>query len=61
MANSSALALTYVAFAPRELGVVILVNRGKQHPPGIGRQILYALAKDQSEPSREGEANPDTD
>jgi hypothetical protein len=62
MANNSALALTYIGFAPqRKLGVVILVNRGKQRAPGIGRQILHALAQDQSEPSSEGEANPDTD
>ena len=53
---------TYIGFAPqRKLGVVILVNRGKQHATGIGRQILHALAQDQSEPSSEGEADPDTD
>jgi beta-lactamase class C len=35
---------TYIGFAPqRKLGVVILVNRGKQHATGIGRQILHAL------------------
>jgi len=54
--------LTYIGFAPqRELGIVILINRGKQHATGIGRQILHALAQDQSEPSNEGEPNPDTD
>jgi len=53
---------TYIGFAPqRKLGVVILVNRGKQHATGIGRQILHALAQDQSEPSSDGEPNPDSD
>ncbi len=53
---------TYIGFAPqRKLGVVILVNRGKQHATGIGRQILHALAQDQSKPSTEGEADPDSD
>jgi beta-lactamase class C len=52
---------TYIGFAPqRKLGVVILVNRGKQHATGIGRQILHSLAQDQSEPSSEG-AGPDPD
>src|SRR5437867_2991953 len=53
---------TYIGFAPRQkLGVIILVNRGKQHATGIGRQILHALAQDQSEPSTEGESDPDND
>jgi beta-lactamase class C len=53
---------TYIGFAPqRKLGVVILVNRGKQHATGIGRQILHALAQEQSTPSSEGEPNPDND
>lgn len=53
---------TYIGFAPqRKLGVVILVNRGKQHATGIGRQIIHALAQDQSEPSNEGESNPDNE
>lgn len=53
---------TYIGFAPqRKLGVVILVNRGKQHATGFGRQILHALAQDQSEPSNEGEVDPDGD
>jgi beta-lactamase class C len=53
---------TYIGFAPqRKLGVVILVNRGNQHATGIGRQILHALAQDQSEPSSDGEPNPDND
>jgi beta-lactamase class C len=53
---------TYIGFAPqRKLGVVILVNRGKQHATGIGRQIIHALAQDQSEPSSEGEDNPDNE
>ena len=51
---------TYVGFAPqRKLAVVILVNRGKQHATGIGRQILHALAQDQSQPSTEGQPDPD--
>jgi beta-lactamase class C len=53
---------TYIGFTPqRKLGVVILVNRGKQHATGIGRQILHALAEDQSQPSSEGEPNPDNE
>src|SRR5262245_44599289 len=53
---------TYIGFAPqRKLGVVILVNRGKQHATGFGRQILHALAQDQSQPSTEGEREPDRD
>jgi beta-lactamase class C len=53
---------TYIGFAPeRKLGVVILVNRGKQHATGIGRQILHALAQDQSVPSTEGELEPNSD
>jgi hypothetical protein len=53
---------TYIGFAPRQkLGVVILVNRGKQHATKVGRQILHALAQDQSEPSSEGEPEPDGD
>jgi len=54
---------TYIGFVPQQkLGVVILINRGKQHATKIGRQILHALAKDQSEPSSEGaEPNPDID
>jgi beta-lactamase class C len=53
---------TYIGFAPqRKLGVVILVNRGKQHATAIGRQILHALAQERSEPSNEGEPEPDTD
>jgi len=53
---------TYVGLAPqRKLGVVILVNRGKQHATGIGRQILHALAQDQSQPSTEGEPEQDED
>jgi beta-lactamase class C len=53
---------TYIGFAPqRKLGIVILVNRGKQHATGIGRQIIHALAQDQSEPSSAGESNPDND
>jgi beta-lactamase class C len=52
---------TYIGFAPQQkLGVVILVNRGKQHATKVGRQILHALAQNQSEPSSEG-AEPDPD
>jgi beta-lactamase class C len=51
---------TYIGFAPqKKLGVVVLVNRGKQHAVELGRQIIRALAQDQSQPSNEGEANPD--
>ena len=51
---------TWIGFTPqRKLGVVILVNRGKQHATAIGRQILHALAQDQSQPSTEGEPEPD--
>jgi beta-lactamase class C len=53
---------TYIGFAPQQkLGVVILVNRGKQHATGFGRQIIHALAQDRSEPSSEGEPNPDSE
>ena len=53
---------TYIGFAPeRKLGVIILVNRGQQHATGIGRQILHALTQDQSQPSTEGEPEPDRD
>ncbi len=53
---------TYIGFAPqRKLGVVILVNRGKQQPTRNGRQILHALTQEKSEPSNEGESEPDTD
>ena len=52
---------TYIGFAPqRKLGIVILVNRGKQHATGIGRQILHALAQEKSEPSNEGEPESDS-
>ena len=53
---------TYIGFAPRrKLGVVILVNRGKQNATIYGRQIIHALAQDQSQPSNEGEPNPDNE
>jgi hypothetical protein len=53
---------TYIGFALRQkLGVVILVNRGQQHATGISRQIIHALAQDQSKPSSEGEPNPDSE
>ena len=53
---------TWIGFTPqRKLGVVILVNRGKQRATAIGRQILHALAQDQSPPSTEGEPEPDGD
>ncbi|HEY4272971.1 MAG TPA: serine hydrolase [Candidatus Udaeobacter sp.] len=52
---------TYIGFAPQhKLGVVILVNRGKQHATGIGRQILHALAQETSAPSNEGEPESDS-
>ena len=51
---------TYIGFVPqRRLGVVILVNRGKQAATKIGRQIIHALAQDQSEPSTEGQPDPE--
>ena len=51
---------TYIGFAPqKKLGVVILVNRGRQNATIYGRQIIHALAQNQSAPSSEGEANPD--
>jgi beta-lactamase class C len=50
---------TWIGFAPqRHIGVVILCNRGKQPATRIGRQILHTLAQDQSQPSTEGEADP---
>ena len=53
---------TYIGFTPqRKLGVVILVNRGRQHATVIGRQLLHALAQEKSEPSNEGEPDPDAD
>ncbi len=53
---------TYIGFAPqRKIGVVILVNRGRQNATIYGRQIIHALAQDQSQPSNEGESNPDND
>ena len=53
---------TYIGFAPeRKLGVVILVNRGRQHPTGIGRQILHTLAQEKSELSTEGQPDSDAD
>jgi beta-lactamase class C len=53
---------TYIGFAPqKKLGVVILVNRGRQNATIYGRQIIHALAQDQSEPSSAGEPNPDND
>ena len=53
---------TYIGFAPQpKLGIVILLNRGKQQPTTKGRQILHALAQEKSEPSNEGEPEQDTD
>jgi beta-lactamase class C len=53
---------TWIGFTPqRHIGAVILCNRGKQPATRIGRQILHALAQDQSQPSTEGESNPDAD
>jgi beta-lactamase class C len=51
---------TYIGFAPqKKVGVVILVNRGRQKATIYGRQIIHALVQDPSAPSNEGEANPD--
>jgi len=53
---------TWIGFTPqRHIGTVILCNRGKQPATKIGRQILHALAQDQSQPSTEGEPEPDVD
>ena len=53
---------TYIGFAPQKrLGVVILINQGNQHTTGIGRQIIRALVQNQSQPSNEGEPNPDNE
>ena len=53
---------TWIGFAPEQkIGAVILCNRGKQPATKIGRQILHALAQDRSEPSTEGEPEPDRD
>jgi beta-lactamase class C len=50
---------TYIGLAPQQkLGVVILVNRGRQGATKAGRQILHALAQDRAEPLGEG-ADPD--
>jgi beta-lactamase class C len=51
---------TYIGFTPqKKVGVVILVNRGRQKATIYGRQIIHALVQDPSAPSNEGEANPD--
>jgi beta-lactamase class C len=53
---------TWVGFAPQQkIGAVILCNRGSQPATKIGRQILHALTQDQSQPSTEGEPEPDRD
>src|SRR5262245_56597078 len=53
---------TWIGFTPqRKIGVVLLCNRGKQPATRTGRQIFHALARDQSEPSTEGELIPDRD
>ena len=50
---------TWIGFAPqRHIGAVILCNRGKQPATRIGRQLLHALAQEQSQPSNEGEPDP---
>jgi beta-lactamase class C len=51
---------TWVGFTPeRKIGVVILCNRGKQPATRVGRQLLHALARDQSAPSSQGEQDSD--
>ena len=51
---------TWIGFTPqRHIGVILLCDRGKQPATKIGRQLLHALAQDQSQPSTEGEPNPD--
>lgn len=50
---------TWIGFTPQQhIGAVILCNRGNQPATRIGRQLLHALAQDQSEPSTEGEPDP---
>ena len=50
---------TWIGFTPqRHIGAAILCNRGKQPATRIGRQMLHALAQDQSQPSNEGEPDP---
>jgi beta-lactamase class C len=50
---------TWIGFTPqRHIGVVILCNRGKQPATRIGRQLLHALAQDQSQASTEGQPDP---
>jgi len=50
---------TWIGFAPqRHIGAVIFCNRGKQPATRIGRQLLHALAQEQSQPSNEGEPDP---
>jgi beta-lactamase class C len=50
---------TWIGFAPqRHIGAVILCNRGKQPATRIGRQLLHALAQEQSQPSNEGQPDP---
>ena len=45
---------TYIGFMPQErLGVVILINRGKQRATRIGREILLDLAGSRASPSDE--------
>jgi beta-lactamase class C len=51
---------TWIGFTPqRHIGVVILCNRGKQPATRIGRQLLHALAQDQSQLATEGQPDPD--
>ena len=53
---------TWIGFTPqRKIGVVVLCNRGNQPATRIGRQMLHAVARDQSQPSTEGEPQPYSD
>ena len=51
---------TWIGFTlEQKIGAVILCNRGKQPATKVGRQLLHELAQDRSEPSTEGEPEPD--
>src|SRR4029453_16698520 len=51
---------TWIGFAPqRHIGVVLLCNRGKQPATKIGRQILHALGRDQSQQATKAQPVPD--
>jgi beta-lactamase class C len=50
---------TYIGMIPeKQLGIVILMNRGRQPATRTGRQIMLALARGNAEVSEQGR-NPD--